>query len=66
MYTFYPHDEEDEENEDGVLVEEDKENEKLIETKDTNGNIDVVKKFNQKCVTCYEKDSVHPFRQCGH
>ena len=26
----------------------------------------MVKIFNQKCVICYEKDSVYSFRQCGH
>ena len=66
IHTFYPHDEEDEENENGDLVEEDEENEKLIGTKYTNGNNEVVKIFNQKCVICYERDSVFAFRQCGH
>ena len=66
IYTFYTHNEEDEENEDGDLVEKDEENEDLIETKYTNGNNGVVKLFNQKCVICYERDSVYAFRQCGH
>ena len=59
IYTFYPHDEEGEEN-------EDEENEYLIETNYCNGNKEVVKVFNQKCIICYEKDSVYAFRQCGH
>ena len=37
----------------------------LIETQNFNGNDEVVKIFNQKCVLCYEKDSVFSFRQCG-
>ena len=66
IHTSYPHNEEDEEGEDGDLVEEDAENEDLIETNYTNGNKEVVKNFNQKCVLCYEGDSVYAFRQCGH
>ena len=66
IHTFYPHNEEDEEGEDGDLVEEDEENEDLIETIYTNGNNEVDKNFNQKCVTCYERDSVYAFRHCGH
>ena len=26
----------------------------------------MVKIFNQKCVICYERDSVYAFRLCGH
>ena len=65
IHTFYPH-EEDGENEDDDLVEEDEENEALIETIYTNGNKQMVKIFNQKCVICLERDSVYAFRQCGH
>ena len=65
IHTFYPH-EEDEENEDGDLVEENEENEDMIETKYGNGTNEVVKIFIQKCIICYERDSVHAFRQYGH
>ena len=44
IHTFYPH------NVDGDLVEEDEENEDLIEANLTNGNNEVVKIFDQKCV----------------
>ena len=40
------------------MVEEDEENEDLIETNYCNGTNEVVKIFNQRCVLCYEKDSV--------
>ena len=50
------------EEENDILVEEDEE----VETNYCNGNKEVVKIFNQKCVICYEKDSVYAFRQCGH
>ena len=66
IHTFYTHNEEGEENEDDDLVEEDEENEDLIETNYCNGTNEVVKIFNQKCVICYEKDSVYAFRQRGH
>ena len=57
---------EDIEDEDDDLVEEDEENEDLIESFYTNGNNEKVKKFNQKCVFCSERNSVYAFRQCGH
>ena len=66
IHTFYPHNEEGEEDEDGDLVEEDEENEDLIEANYTDGTNEVVKIFIQKCVICFEKDSVYAFRQCGH
>ena len=66
FHTFYPHDEEDEENEDDDLVEVDEEDEDLIDTNYTDGNIEVVKLFNQKCVLCYERDRVYALRRCGH
>ena len=47
----------------GDEVEEDGD---LIETSYTNGNNEVVKIFNQKCVICLERDSDYAFRQCGH
>ena len=54
------------ENQDDYLDEEDEENEDLIETNYCNGNNEVVKIFNQKCVICLERDSSYAFRQCGH
>ena len=70
IHSFWPVHEEDIENEDDDddLVEEDvlEENEDLIESQYFNGNHEVVKIFNQKCVICYERDSVYAFRQCGH
>ena len=58
---------EESENDDDDLFEEDvvEENEDLIETQYFNGNNEVVKIFNQKCVICYERESVYAFRQCG-
>ena len=49
------------ESDDNDLVEED-----IVEAQYFNGNNEVVKIFNQKCVICYERDSVYAFRQCGH
>ena len=43
IHTFYPHNEEDEEDGDHDLTEEDVEDEDLIETNYTNGNKEVVK-----------------------
>ena len=69
IHSCWSHDVEDEivdlvvEDEDDVLVEED---EDLIETNFCNGNNEVDKSFNQKCVICIERDSVYAFRQCGH
>ena len=65
IHTFWPGHGEDGDDD---LVEEDvvEENEDLIETQYFNGNNEVVKNFNQKCVICLEKDSVYAFRQCGH
>ena len=61
IHTFWPDVEEDD------LVEEDVvEKNDLIEIQYHNGNNEVVKIFNQKCVICYERDSVYSFRQCGH
>ena len=65
IHTFYPHNEEDEEGEDGDLVEEDEENEDLSEANYCNGNNEMVKVFNQKGIICYERVSVYAFRQCG-
>ena len=38
----------------------------MIETQYLNWNNEVVKIFIQKCVICYERDSVYAFRQGGH
>ena len=64
IHTCWPGHGEDIENEDDDLVEED-----IVEEDETpylNGNNEVVKIFNQKCVVCLERDSVYAFRQCGH
>ena len=74
IHTCWPRNDEDEEDEDDDLVEEDEdddlveedENEVLVETNYCNGTNEVVKILNQKCVICYERDSVYAFRQCGH
>ena len=66
IQSFYQDSEENAENEDDVLVEEDVEDDDLIEASYCNGNNEVVKIFNQKCVLCYERESVYAFRQCGH
>ena len=70
IHTCWPGHGEDIENEDedDDLVEEDvvEENDDLIDTQYFNGNNEVVKIFNQKCVICYERESVYAFRQCGH
>ena len=68
IHTYWIGHGEDEENEDDNLVEEDivEEDENLIETPYLNGNNEVVKIFNQKCVICLERDSIYAFRQCGH
>ena len=68
IHCCWPHDDEEGENgdlvvEDDVLIEE---NEDLMETQFFNGKNEVVKIFIQKCVICYERDSVYAFRQCGH
>ena len=48
------------------MVEEDEGDEDLIESIFIKGNSEVVIIFNQKCVICYEKDSVCALRQGGH
>ena len=60
IHTCWPDQEEDDD-----LVEEE-ENEDLFEVSYANGNDEGVKIFNQKCVICLKRDSVYPFRQCGH
>ena len=66
IHSFWPGHGENEDDDD--LVEEDVfgEDENLIETQYFNGNNEMVKILNQKCVICYDKDSVYAFRQCGH
>ena len=64
IHTCWPRDdEEDIEDGDNDLLEEE---EDLTETNYWNGNNEVFKIINQKCVLCYERDSVYDFRQCGH
>ena len=66
IHSCWPGVEEDDliaEDEDDDLVEGD---EDLIETNFCNGNNEMVKSFDQKCVICYEKYSVSAFTQCGH
>ena len=62
IHTFWPGHGEDILDVDDELEE----NEDLIETQYFNGNNKVVQIFNQKCVICYERESVYAFRQCGH
>ena len=54
--------------EDDDVVEEDifEQEENLVETTCFNGNNEVVKIFNEKCVICLERDSIYAFRECGH
>ena len=61
IHSFWSGHGEDIENVDDDLVEED-----VVETQYFNGNNEVVKTFNQRCVICYERDSVYALRQCGH
>ena len=65
IHSFWPGHGEDIDDD---LVEEDvvEGNEDLIETQYFTGTNEVVKTFNQKCVICYERESVYAFRQCGH
>ena len=60
IHTCWPGFGEHEENED------DEENENLIETSFNNGDNELVKIFNQKCVICLERDGDYASRQCGH
>ena len=68
IHTYWPGQGEDIESENDIPDVEDEfeEDDDLIETQNVNGNNEVVKVFNQKCVLCYDKDSVYAFRQCGH
>ena len=58
IHTCWPGFEEDMKDEDDDLAEEDEENEDLIETYYTNGDNEMVKIFNQKCVIYLERDSL--------
>ena len=64
IHTYWP----DRRVDDDDVVEEDvlEQEENLIETPYLNGDTEVVKIFNEKCVTCLEKDSIYAFRHCGH
>ena len=68
IHTLWPGVREDIENEDGFLGVEDEveEHGDLIETQNLNATNEVVKILNQRCVICYERDSVYAFRQYGH
>ena len=46
--------------------EEDEEDNDIHDLEYTNGNNEVIKIFNQKCVICLERDSEYIFKQCGH
>ena len=56
----------EDQNQNENVEDEVEEDEISIEPSYTNGNNEVVKICNQKCVICYERDSVYAFRQCGH
>ena len=69
VHTFWPdhgEDQDQDQNEGEEDEDEDEDEGDLIETIFTNGNNEVVKIFNQKCVICLERDGVCAFRQCGH
>ena len=63
IHTFRPSHGEDIEDEDDDLVEEDI---NIHEIEYTQGDNEIVKVFNQKCVICLERDSDYIFKQCGH
>ena len=63
IHSFYSDIEDDiEEEEIDILVEDNE----AVETNYCNGDNEVVKTFDQKCVISYEKDSVYIFRKIGH
>ena len=66
IHSFWPGHGEDDDDDDLVEEAVNERNEDLIETQYFNGANEVVKIFNQKCVICYERESVYAFRQCGH
>ena len=55
---------------DGNLIEENEDNIQedvnIHELEYTDGNNELVKVFNQKCVICLERDNEYIFKQCGH
>ena len=63
IHTFWPGHGEDIENEDDIsdVEYEFEEDGDLIETQYLDGNNEVVKFFNQKCVICLERDSDYAF-----
>ena len=63
IHSYWPLDEEDEIVD---LDDEEIEDEDSIKTSYCNGNNEVFKISNQKCVICYERDGVYVFRQCGY
>ena len=56
--------EEQQENDDDDEQENDEEQQEDIIY--INGNKELVKSFNKKCVICLEIDSIYAFRLCGH
>ena len=73
IHSFYP-DEEVEVDDGGDDIWRDQrdlhdwaeERKNLDEPACCNGNNEIMKMFNQKCVICFQKSSVYAFRQCGH
>ena len=72
MHTYYPGDDEDE-NEDEAIWGTQKQLEQwgaqpeaLFKTDYCNGNNEVSKFFNRKCIIGFERDSEYAFRKCSH
>ena len=61
IHTYYSNEEIEEE----VLGAWDREQKALFKLGECNGNNEMVKIFNQKCVLCFENPSVYAFRICG-
>ena len=68
IHTFWPGVGEDIKSEDDISDVEDEieEGGDLIEAQYLNGNNELVKIFNQKCVICLERDSDYAFKQGDH
>ena len=68
IHNFWPDHGENIENDDDISDVEDEveEDGDMIETSYTDGNNEVVKCFNRKCIICLERDVIYAFRQCGH
>ena len=62
IHTYHP----DEEVEEKVLDAWDREPEAFFKPDFCNGKNEMMKILNQKCVVCFERESVYAFRQCGH